>query len=66
MLKNGLIDGIISEPLGGAHHDPAAAYKAVKDEIRRQLKALKSMTAEERIETRIDKFSSMGVVMEGE
>jgi acetyl-CoA carboxylase carboxyl transferase subunit alpha len=66
MLKNGLIDGIIAEPLGGAHNDPAIAYKSVKDEIRRQLKALKTLSADERIETRIDKFSSMGVVMDGE
>jgi acetyl-CoA carboxylase carboxyl transferase subunit alpha len=66
MLRNGLIDGIIAEPLGGAHNDPAAAYKAVKDEIRKQLKALKAMSPDERIETRIDKFSSMGVVMDGE
>lgn len=62
MLKNGLIDGIIDEPLGGAHHNPEVAYKNVKSVIKKELKALKTLPADELVEKRIAKFSAMGVV----
>lgn len=64
MLKNGLIDGIIEEPLGGAHHDAATAYKNVKSAIKKELKALKSLAPDELVNKRIAKFSAMGVVEE--
>lgn len=66
MSKNGLIDGVIKEPVGGAHRNPAAAFDAVKQEIAKHLKTLKSLSPEERINQRIEKFSSMGVVHEME
>ncbi|MBU6324614.1 MAG: acetyl-CoA carboxylase carboxyltransferase subunit alpha [Bacteroidetes bacterium] len=65
MLGNKLIDGIIREPLGGAHNNPEAAYKAVKDEIKKQLKALKGLNADELVTARVDKFGAMGVYVEG-
>ncbi len=61
MLKQGLIDGIIKEPLGGAHNDPEKAYHTVKLEIKKHLKELMPMDPDERINQRIDKFSKMGV-----
>lgn len=61
MYKQGLIDGIIKEPLGGAHNDPAKIYKTVKTELKKNLKELLVMGIEERIMQRIDKFSNMGV-----
>lgn len=64
MLEQGLIDGIIKEPLGGAHNDPEAMYKTMKAELKRILKDLQSHTAEELINTRIEKFSGMGVYEE--
>lgn len=64
MSKNGLIDGIIKEPLGGAHNDPEAMFATVKEEILKHLSALKKIDAEKRINARIEKFSSMGVVHE--
>lgn len=66
MLKNGLIDGIIEEPLGGAHHDPATAYKNIKATIKKEMKALKALSPEELVNQRIAKFSRMGVVQEVE
>ncbi len=60
MLKNGLVDGIIHEPLGGAHHDPELAYKNIKSTIKKELKALKQLSPEALVEQRIAKFSSMG------
>ncbi len=60
MLKNGLLDSIIKEPLGGAHIDPEATYKIVKEEIKKQLAELSGIDVEERIQQRIDKYTAMG------
>ncbi|HQQ94796.1 MAG TPA: acetyl-CoA carboxylase carboxyltransferase subunit alpha [Bacteroidia bacterium] len=62
MNKNGLIDGVIPEPVGAAHRNPEATFEAVKQEVLKHLKTLKSLSPEQRIEQRISKFSSMGVV----
>lgn len=64
MSKNGLIDGIIKEPLGGAHNDHEEIFATVKAEILKHLATLKKQKPEERINARIEKFSSMGVVHE--
>ena len=61
MLKQGLVDGVIPEPLGGAHNDPQAIFKTVKAEIKKQLNILNKIDPEERINQRIEKFGSMGV-----
>jgi acetyl-CoA carboxylase carboxyl transferase subunit alpha len=64
MLQNGLIDGIIEEPLGGAHNDIEKAIASVKKEIKKIYKSLKDKPSDELIMERIDKFSKMGVVRE--
>lgn len=64
MLANGLIDGIIPEPLGGAHHDPTKIAETVKQQVLADLKILQKKTTEELVASRIDKFSQMGVVVE--
>lgn len=64
MNGNGLIDGIIKEPLGGAHNDQQAMFATVKQEILKHLATLKKQSPEERINARIEKFSAMGVVHE--
>jgi acetyl-CoA carboxylase carboxyl transferase subunit alpha len=64
MLKNKLIDGIVKEPLGGAHTDVKAISAEVKKVILENFKQLSNFTPEERIQQRIDKFCSMGVVKE--
>ncbi|SEK63640.1 acetyl-CoA carboxylase carboxyltransferase subunit alpha [Parapedobacter koreensis] len=64
MLKNGLIDGIIPEPLGGAHHDPKAIAESVKQQILTDIATLQNKQADQLVADRIDKFSKMGVVME--
>jgi acetyl-CoA carboxylase carboxyl transferase subunit alpha len=65
MLKNGLIDGIIAEPLGGAHTNPLEAFENVKKEILIQYDSLKRTRPELRTKARIEKFSNMGVFVEG-
>lgn len=62
MLKNKLIDGIIKEPIGGAHNDRSATYDAVKKQILKSLPSLGKLDEEKRIDKRIDKFSKMGVI----
>lgn len=64
MKKNKLIDGIIKEPLGGAHTNRESTFKKVKAEIQKQLEELEQITPTQRINERIEKFSSMGVFAE--
>ncbi len=64
-LELGVIDGIIPEPLGGAHQNPMQAYRDVKARIIRDVRTLRQMPPDELIAKRIDKFSRMGVVNEG-
>ncbi|UTW63010.1 acetyl-CoA carboxylase carboxyltransferase subunit alpha [bacterium SCSIO 12741] len=64
MHGNHLIDGIINEPVGGAHSNREEMFVNVKKEILKQLKELNSMDVDERINQRIEKFCSMGVVSE--
>ncbi|MBC5991632.1 acetyl-CoA carboxylase carboxyltransferase subunit alpha [Pontibacter cellulosilyticus] len=65
MLQNKLIDGIIKEPLGGAHTEPDKMMRALKKEIIKLLDELEGIDSEDRIMQRIEKFASMGVVLEG-
>ncbi len=64
MLKNKLIDGIIKEPVGGAHTNPKETFENVKKVVVKELKALKKLSPEKLVEQRIDKFCAMGVVNE--
>ena len=64
MLKNGLIDGIIKEPLGGAHNNPDEIFANVKKEIKKITKELKLLEPRDLMMKRIEKFSNMGVFNE--
>jgi acetyl-CoA carboxylase carboxyl transferase subunit alpha len=65
MYKNKLIDGIIPEPLGGAHQNPEEMAETVKAQILKDLNTLTALPIEQVITSRIDKFCAMGVVVEG-
>jgi acetyl-CoA carboxylase carboxyl transferase subunit alpha len=60
MLANKLIDGIISEPLGGAHNDPEQMYKTLKAELKKNIKELSELSCKKLVNARIRKFSNMG------
>lgn len=60
MLGFGLIDGIIPEPIGGAHWDYDEAAKIVKEFLIPVIKQLKQVPAEQRVTDRIEKFGKMG------
>ena len=64
MLGNGLIDGIIPEPLGGAHLDMDGATNIIKDILKKELQLLSAIDPQTRILNRIEKFGKMGVVIE--
>ena len=64
MKKAGLVDGIIKEPLGGAHTAPEEMIQTLKKTLLKTLKEVAAIPAAERISQRIDKFSAMGVVVE--
>ena len=66
MLKNKLIDGVIKEPLGGAHQDPMAMASTLKKHLIKDLKALKEMDTDVMVNERIEKFCAMGVVNEND
>jgi acetyl-CoA carboxylase carboxyl transferase subunit alpha len=64
MFEQKLIDGIIKEPLGGAHNNPEEIYKTVKKVILENLAELKKISPQDRINARIEKYSNMGVYNE--
>jgi acetyl-CoA carboxylase carboxyl transferase subunit alpha len=59
-MEFGLVDGVIPEPLGGAHWDYDEAAQKLKDYLIPVIKELKQIPAEKRIEDRIEKFGKMG------
>ncbi|MEM6264215.1 MAG: acetyl-CoA carboxylase carboxyltransferase subunit alpha [Bacteroidota bacterium] len=60
----GIVDGIISEPLGGAHHDPETAFANVKAQLLKDLADLAEYCAQELLDHRIEKFSALGAYEE--
>jgi acetyl-CoA carboxylase carboxyl transferase subunit alpha len=61
MKKQKLIDGIIKEPLGGAHYDRELAYKNVEKTILEAYEELKDLSEKELVEKRMAKYAEMGV-----
>lgn len=65
LLELDIIDGIIEEPLGGAHRDMDAAAVALKTTIVKSLDRLLKLDAPELVSQRIEKYASMGVWAQG-
>lgn len=64
LLEMGLIDGIIPEPLGGAHRDPAAAALNLQTALISALNDIMKSPIDKLVEQRYDKFRKMGVFQE--
>jgi acetyl-CoA carboxylase carboxyl transferase subunit alpha len=60
LLKLGVIDGVVAEPLGGAHRDPAETGRNLKEAIVAALHELEKIPAEKLAKRRYDKFRQMG------
>ena len=61
LLDRGLIDGIIPEPMGGAHRDPNYSAELVREALKLQLERLGPIAPRPLVEARVDKFLRMGV-----
>jgi acetyl-CoA carboxylase carboxyl transferase subunit alpha len=59
-----LIDGIIKEPVGGAHTDREGAFVAVQNKIVDAFDELKELSKEDLVSQRMDKYANMGVYKE--
>jgi acetyl-CoA carboxylase carboxyl transferase subunit alpha len=56
----GLIDKIISEPLGGAHRDPAVMAQSLKKALQDALKQVSAMSTDEMLEARFERLMAYG------
>lgn len=61
MKKLKLIDGIIKEPIGGAHSNREEAFKRVQDAITEAFDELKDLSSKDLVSQRMDKYAEMGV-----
>ena len=64
MKRLKLIDGIIKEPVGGAHSNREGAFESVKNTILSSFEELKDLSDEEIVSTRMEKYAEMGVYKE--
>jgi acetyl-CoA carboxylase carboxyl transferase subunit alpha len=64
LLKFGIVDDVIPEPLGGAHRDHHRTAAALKAYLKKNLKSLAEMPIENLISVRYNKFRRMGVFVE--
>jgi acetyl-CoA carboxylase carboxyl transferase subunit alpha len=60
MLENKIIDGILQEPLGGAHRNKEAMASILKQSILDNYQDLKDLKKTERIQNRIEKYEAIG------
>ena len=60
LLKLGIIDSIVPEPLGGAHRDPAGTAHAFEQFVSKSLRELKKLKTDVLLERRYDKFRAIG------
>ncbi|WP_395733794.1 acetyl-CoA carboxylase carboxyltransferase subunit alpha [Prosthecobacter sp.] len=65
LSKLGIIDGIIPEPLGGAHNDHFAAANSLKEAVLATLKELNALPTAQLLEQRYQKFRALGQFTEG-
>jgi acetyl-CoA carboxylase carboxyl transferase subunit alpha len=60
LMKFGIIDDIIREPIGGAHTDHDAAATLIEQVLTRELAAVSALDVDARLQKRYDKFRNMG------
>ncbi len=60
LLHLGLVDDVIPEPLGGAHHDPGTTTGTVRERLLQHLEELLKLPTAERLKQRYDKFRNFG------
>jgi acetyl-CoA carboxylase carboxyl transferase subunit alpha len=63
LKKQGIIDAIVPEPLGGAHRDHQQMATILKETLLQELKVLRKVKPDKLVDRRIEKFSRMGVTV---
>jgi acetyl-CoA carboxylase carboxyl transferase subunit alpha len=61
LIRLGVIDGVLEEPMGGAHRDPEACATALRNALARELDALERLDGPALVDARLLKFRRMGV-----
>jgi acetyl-CoA carboxylase carboxyl transferase subunit alpha len=61
LAKMGIIDGVVPEPLGGAHSDPKGAAEKYREKFKAALDELGDMGKDELVEKRYQRFRNIGV-----
>jgi len=64
LLELGIIDEVLAEPLGGAHRNPQEMAQTINVALKRYLKELSELSAEELLKRRYEKFRKIGVFEE--
>ncbi len=64
LLRLGLVDEVIPEPLGGAHNDPEKITQTVRDRLLRHLDELLKLSPADRLKQRYAKFRNLGHFLE--
>ena len=62
LKQHGLIDGIVAEPLGGAHRDPDAVARNLKSNLLKAIDAVSAVSLDRLLEQRYERLMSYGVV----
>ncbi len=60
LMELGVIDEVVSEPIGGAHRDAVRASKTLEETIARHLTELEAIPPSELVDRRLEKFMAMG------
>ena len=66
LIKVGVIDTIVPEPVGGAHRDPNTTYDAVGHAVTQVMKELSELNTAQLLARRLDRLDSVGIYSEGE
>jgi acetyl-CoA carboxylase carboxyl transferase subunit alpha len=61
LIQHGVIDRIVSEPVGGAHRDPETMFSTLRSVITEELERLGTVEVKQLVEQRREKFYAMGV-----
>ncbi|MDZ4673363.1 MAG: acetyl-CoA carboxylase carboxyltransferase subunit alpha [Gemmatimonadota bacterium] len=64
LVRLGVVDEIIAEPLGGAHQDPEAAGEALRAALIRQVHELRKVKPDRLVKRRAEKFGAIGAFAE--
>ncbi|MEK7286100.1 MAG: acetyl-CoA carboxylase carboxyltransferase subunit alpha [Nitrospirota bacterium] len=64
LLRLGIIDGILTEPIGGAHRDPHKMIETLSEVIKKQIVELTAVSIEARLDARYARFRKIGAYSE--